>query len=112
MRARGETLSHDRACDCASERNRRASNEDDPLVFCLCAIHRSHIIIAFTLPREGLKYRAMSTSAGLKTASPIKFGTSGWRGLTAHDFTFANIRLAVTAIPEHTNTKTKEATIL
>src|SRR5260370_32949102 len=112
MRARGETLSHDRACDCASERNRRASNEDDPLVFCLCAIHRSHIIIAFTLPREGLKYRAMSTSAGLKTASPIKFGTSGWRGLIADDFTFANVRLPVPAIAHHTKPKTKAPTSL
>src|SRR5712672_3814304 len=37
------------------------------------------------------------------TTSPIKFGTSGWRGLIADDFTFANVRLAVTAIAEHTN---------
>ena len=26
--------------------------------------------------------------------SPIKFGTSGWRGLIARDFTFQNLRLA------------------
>ena len=32
------------------------------------------------------------------TTSPIKFGTSGWRGLIADDFTFANVRLAVTGI--------------
>src|SRR5256712_5320780 len=44
--------------------------------------------------------------------SPIKFGTSGWRGLIADDFTFANVRLAVTAIAEHAKTKTKEPTIL
>ena len=44
--------------------------------------------------------------------SPIKFGTSGWRGLIADDFTFANIRLAVTAIAEHINSKTKNPTIL
>jgi phosphoglucomutase len=54
----------------------------------------------------------MSTSAGLRTASPIKFGTSGWRGLIADDFTFANVRLAVTAIAEHAKAKTKEPTIL
>ena len=40
-----------------------------------------------------------------KIASPVKFGTSGWRGLIADDFTFANIRLAVTAIAEHINAK-------
>ena len=46
------------------------------------------------------------------TASPIKFGTSGWRGLIADDFTFANVRLAVTAIAEHINAKKKNATVL
>lgn len=44
--------------------------------------------------------------------SPIKFGTSGWRGLIADDFTFANVRLAVTAIAEHVIAKTKKPTIL
>ena len=28
----------------------------------------------------------------------IKFGTSGWRGLIARDFTFDNVRLASQAI--------------
>jgi phosphoglucomutase len=46
------------------------------------------------------------------TTSPIKFGTSGWRGLIADDFTFANVRLAVTAIAEHVNSKAKSPTIL
>jgi phosphoglucomutase len=46
------------------------------------------------------------------TASPIKFGTSGWRGLIADDFTFANVRLAVTAIADHINAKKKNATVL
>jgi phosphoglucomutase len=46
------------------------------------------------------------------TTSPIKFGTSGWRGLIADDFTFANVRLAVTAIAEHVKTKAKQPTIL
>jgi phosphoglucomutase len=45
-------------------------------------------------------------------SSPIKFGTSGWRGLIADDFTFANVRLAVTAIAEHVNSKTKNPVIL
>ena len=44
--------------------------------------------------------------------SPIKFGTSGWRGLIADDFTFANVRLAITAIAEHAKSKAKEPTIL
>jgi phosphoglucomutase len=46
------------------------------------------------------------------TASPIKFGTSGWRGLIADDFTFANVRLAVRAIADHVNAKKKNATVL
>jgi phosphoglucomutase len=46
------------------------------------------------------------------SASPIKFGTSGWRGLIADDFTFANVRLAVTAIAEHLNSHKKYSTIL
>ena len=45
-------------------------------------------------------------------ASPIKFGTSGWRGLIADDFTFANVRLAVTAIAEHAKAKTPRPAIL
>ncbi len=44
--------------------------------------------------------------------SPIKFGTSGWRGIIAEDFTFANVRLAVTAIAEHVKSKAKNPTIL
>ena len=44
--------------------------------------------------------------------NPIKFGTSGWRGLIADDFTFANVRLAVTAIAEHVKAKEKNPTLL
>jgi len=54
----------------------------------------------------------MSTSAGLNTTSPIKFGTSGWRGVIAEDFTFANVRLALTAIAEHVKTKSTQPSIL
>ena len=46
------------------------------------------------------------------TISPIKFGTSGWRGVIADEFTFANVRLAVTAIAQHVKTKAKQPTIL
>lgn len=54
----------------------------------------------------------MSTSAGWSTTSPIKFGTSGWRGVIAEDFTFANVRLALTAIAEHVKTKSSQPSIL
>jgi phosphoglucomutase len=33
--------------------------------------------------------------------SPIKFGTSGWRGIIARDFTFDNVRLAAQAIADY-----------
>jgi phosphomannomutase len=34
-------------------------------------------------------------------ANPIQFGTSGWRGIIADDFTFANVRRVVEAIAAH-----------
>src|SRR5260370_33880933 len=46
------------------------------------------------------------------TTSPIKFGTPGWRGLTADDFTFGNVRLAVPAIAEHVKAKATNPTTL
>jgi phosphoglucomutase len=46
------------------------------------------------------------------TTSPIKFGTSGWRGLIADDFTFATVRLALRAISEHLKSKTATPTVL
>ncbi len=33
--------------------------------------------------------------------TPIKFGTSGWRGLIARDFTFDNVRVATQGIADH-----------
>jgi len=53
----------------------------------------------------------MSASPSI-SASPIKFGTSGWRGIIAEDFTFSAVRLAVTAIAEHAKAKTAKPTIL
>jgi len=52
----------------------------------------------------------MATTTG--GATPIKFGTSGWRGLIADDFTFATVRLAVRAIAEHLKSKTAKPTVL
>jgi phosphoglucomutase len=51
------------------------------------------------------------TTSTLPT-SPIKFGTSGWRGLIADDFTFANVRLTLNAIAEHVKSKSAKPTIL
>jgi phosphoglucomutase len=46
------------------------------------------------------------------TTSSIKFGTSGWRGLIADDFTFATVRLALRAISEHLKSKIATPTVL
>jgi alpha-D-glucose phosphate-specific phosphoglucomutase len=35
--------------------------------------------------------------------APIKFGTSGWRGIIAQDFTFDNVRLATQGIANYLN---------
>ena len=37
----------------------------------------------------------------MDTQSTIKFGTDGWRGLIADDFTFANVRIAAAAIAKY-----------
>ncbi len=34
-------------------------------------------------------------------ASPVKFGTDGWRGIIADDFTYSNVRIAATAIANY-----------
>ena len=54
----------------------------------------------------------MSSTKAAAPVNPIKFGTSGWRGLIADDFTFANVRMAVTAIAEHAKARKKEPTLL
>jgi phosphoglucomutase len=46
------------------------------------------------------------------TASPIKFGTSGWRGVIADEFTFPNVRIAVAAIAEHVLSRNPHPTLL
>lgn len=45
-------------------------------------------------------------------ASPIKFGTSGWRGIIAEDFTFGNVRIAAAAIAEHALGRNAHPTLL
>src|SRR3954470_14433576 len=39
----------------------------------------------------------------------IKFGTSGWRGLIARDFTFENVRLASQGIADYLNGELKNS---
>src|SRR5437879_1962794 len=46
------------------------------------------------------------------TAHPIRFGTSGWRAIIADEFTFANVRLAVTAIAEHVCSRSQKRTLI
>src|SRR5581483_6323708 len=41
-------------------------------------------------------------------ALPIKFGTSGWRAVMAEEFTFANVRRAVTGIARYVLSQKKE----
>jgi phosphoglucomutase len=45
-------------------------------------------------------------------SSPIKFGTSGWRGIIAEDFTFPNVRTAVAAIAGHVLSRNPHPTLL
>jgi len=44
--------------------------------------------------------------------SPIRFGTSGWRGIIAEDFTFPNVRIAVAAIADHVLSRNRRPTLL
>ncbi|MFI5057988.1 MAG: phosphoglucomutase/phosphomannomutase family protein [Candidatus Acidiferrales bacterium] len=62
--------------------------------------------------RRKAKRSSARAAATPEQSTPIKFGTSGWRGLIADDFTFANVRLAVTAIAEHVKSRAKNPTIL
>ena len=46
------------------------------------------------------------------SASAIKFGTSGWRGIIAEDFTFAQVRIAVAAIADHVLSRKRNPTLI
>ncbi len=43
----------------------------------------------------------MPTTETTPSVSPVKFGTDGWRGIIADDFTYANVRIAVNAIAHY-----------
>src|SRR5438874_3746322 len=64
----------------------------------------------YTTP--GVKMGENMSASASASVCPIKFGTSGWRGLIADDFTFASVRLAITAIAEHVKGKSNHPTIL
>ncbi len=44
--------------------------------------------------------------------NPIHFGTSGWRGVIADDFTFANVRLAAAGIAHHLMAQAKRPRVV
>jgi phosphomannomutase len=52
----------------------------------------------------------VETEPEVKAATAVKFGTDGWRGIIADDFTYENVRVAVSAIAhyvlEHENAAT------
>ncbi|MEO6965773.1 MAG: phosphoglucomutase/phosphomannomutase family protein, partial [Acidobacteriaceae bacterium] len=41
------------------------------------------------------------TLTDMSLSCPVKFGTDGWRGVIAEDFTFANLRAAASAIANY-----------
>ncbi len=43
----------------------------------------------------------MQRSEDIIVANPIKFGTDGWRGIIAEDFTFGNVRICAQAVAEY-----------
>ncbi|HEV2223635.1 MAG TPA: phosphoglucomutase/phosphomannomutase family protein, partial [Candidatus Acidoferrales bacterium] len=46
------------------------------------------------------------------TTNAIHFGTSGWRGIIADDFTFDGVRIAAAAIAAHVRSRSKNPTLL
>jgi phosphoglucomutase len=46
------------------------------------------------------------------TTQAIQFGTSGWRGIIAEDFTFAGVRRASAAIAQHVRAHKKSPTLI
>ncbi len=46
------------------------------------------------------------------SGNSIRFGTSGWRGIIADQFTFANVRLATAAVADHVLSRSKSPTLI
>ncbi len=45
--------------------------------------------------------RHSNSNSGVMTRTPIKFGTDGWRGVIAEDFTFDNVRLCTQGVADY-----------
>ena len=56
--------------------------------------------MAAQLSREALT-RIRKSKRMAETATAVKFGTDGWRGIIADDFTYANVRVAARAIAHY-----------
>jgi len=56
--------------------------------------------------------RAARYNVVLMTSNPIHFGTSGWRGIIADDFTFDGVRIASAAIAAHVRSLSKKPMLL
>ena len=54
------------------------------------------VAVASGLRRPGLRGRAGTIPA--VTATPIRFGTDGWRAVVADDFTYENVRAVAQAV--------------
>src|SRR5215469_3645497 len=52
-------------------------------------------------PRTGSRQATTFSDTDEPTAAPIKFGTDGWRGVIADDFTFDNVRRVAGAIASY-----------
>ena len=103
VNAGGKMLFDDGAGEFAGFRERGTGNKDKPAL----SWHDTAILDEFSAT-DG-RIGGMATR---EVATPIKFGTSGWRGLIADDFTFANVRLAARAIAEHLIDRKKHPTVL
>ena len=80
------------------------ADDSRALTFC----HRK-ALFAGVLCRATIQYRVRRRQMA---NCPIKFGTSGWRGIIAEEFTFGNVRLAVSAIAQHVLAKNPKPTLL
>lgn len=56
--------------------------------------------------------RSLSNGGRRKGVTSIKFGTSGWRGIIADDFTFENVRIVSQAISDYLNSKSSRNKII
>ena len=54
--------------------------------------------IAHTISSESITLKCRENENPIMSHAQIKFGTDGWRGVIADDFTFANVRTAAEAI--------------